>query len=947
MSRRLCAGLLLAAGLAALTGRPTAGQEPGAIPDPKSPPSIKDTKSAADTGDPDDPLKKFPEFAKVVKGAKVHEGLFTLHQKDDNLYVEIRQDQFDKPFLLPIAVARGAGMGGSTLNFGEEWVILFRKVGDKVFVVRRNVRFTAKPGSPEAKAVETTYNDSILMAVPIKTVNPMKGTTVIDLSDIFFTDFAELGLGFLDRSRTTWNKVKAFKRNVEVQVAATFSGGRWGRSLFYGGGDDVIDARGITVVVQYGLVELPDGGYQPRYADHRVGHFLTVQKDFSRATPDTSFVRMVNRWRLERADGATYKEGMKPVPPKKRIVFWIEDSVPDEYRTAVREGILEWNKAFEKVGFKDAIEVRQQDGQEFDPEDITYATFRWITTDIPFAIGPSRANPLTGEILDADILFDGSFIQYYKQESRLFRDDRGRPVEPASMIRAMHKGWDQPMHPLALRGSPFAWNDKPGEPPMSPEARLWQRMNAAQTGYCRCAAHKRNELALAVLSLAATVGLKDGEKVPDELLQQAVKETTMHEVGHTLGLRHNFKASTMLPNDKLHDTTVTRKVGLVGSVMDYNPANIAPKGTKQGDYFTTTIGPYDYWAIEYAYKPLSGGPDGERDELKKIASKAPTPELVYGTDEDLYGSPDPLINLFDLGSDPMRFGMDRIKLARDLFAKLPEKVIDKGEGYSRLRQAFALLLEQYGDAAYLASRYVGGVYVNRDHKGDPNGRDPLVPVNPAKQREALKFVQENILTDKPFQFPPELLRKLAAEKWYHWGTRFSFGGGVDFPVNERVLAIQEVVLDELLDGGTLGRIQNAARTAGKDDKPLTVAEVFRALTDSIFADLPGPGGKVPDGARSSVVVRNLQRAYLARLGGMVIGPKPDPYERYYLVIGGGSSRAVPADAKSLARMHLREIGKRVDAALGVEKDDTVRAHLEEIKERIAKLLAASVTANEP
>ncbi|HET6573704.1 MAG TPA: zinc-dependent metalloprotease [Fimbriiglobus sp.] len=941
MSRRLLTGLLFAAGLAVLIGPPIVGQEPGATPDPKGPPAVKGAKSAT-ADDSDDPMKKYPEFAKVVKGAKVQEGLFTLHHKDDNVYAELRPDQFDKPFLVPIAVAKGAGMGGSTLNFGEEWVIAFKKVGDKVFVVRRNVRFTAKPGSPEAKAVDTTYSDSVLMAIPIKTVNPMKGTTVIDLNDIFFGDFANLGLGMLDRSRTTWHKVKAYKKNVELQVAATFSGSRYS-GMFFSGGDDIIDPRGITVVVQYGLVELPDGGYQPRYADNRVGHFLTVQKDFSKATPDTSFVRMVNRWRLERTDGSTFKDGDRPVPPKKRIVYWIEDSVPDEYRTAVREGILEWNKAFEKVGFKNAIEVRQQDGQEFDPEDVTYATFRWITTDIPFAIGPSRANPLTGEILDADILFDGSFIQYYKQESRLFRDEKGRPVEPASMIRALHKGWDQPMHPLALRGSPFHWNDKPGEPPMSPEARQWQRTHAAQTGYCRCAAHKRSELALAVLHLAVVAGLKD-DKVPDELIQQAVKETTMHEVGHTLGLRHNFKASTMLANDKLNDTELTRKIGQVGSVMDYNPANIAPKGVKQGDFFTTTIGPYDYWAIEYAYKPVSGGPDSERGALKKIASKAPTPELVYGTDEDLYGSPDPLINLYDLGADPMRFGMDRIKLAQDLFAKLPDKVVEKGEGYSRLRQAFTLLLGQYGDAAYLASRYVGGVKVNRDFKGDPNGRDPMVPVRPDKQREALGFVKENILTDKPFHFAPELLRKLAVEKWNHWGTRMSYGG-VDFPVNERVLAIQEVVLDELLDGGTLSRIQNAARTAGKGEKPLTVAEVFRALTDGIFADLPGPDGRAQNGTKSSVVLRNLQRAYLARLGRMVVGPRSDPYLSYYIVSGG--SRSVPADAKSLARLHLKEIGKRVDAALDGEKDDTVRAHLEETKERIAKVLAASVTANEP
>ena len=141
-------------------------------------------------------------------------------------------------------------------------------------------------------------------------------------------------------------------------------------------------------------------------------------KDFSSDSKDTSFLRHVNRWRLERAE--THGSS-KLAPPKKKIVYWIEKSVPDEYRAYVREGILEWNKAFEKIGFRDAIEVRQQESEDFDPEDITYSTFRWITTDQGFAMGPSRANPLTGEILDADIIFDASMIRFWKQDYHAWR----------------------------------------------------------------------------------------------------------------------------------------------------------------------------------------------------------------------------------------------------------------------------------------------------------------------------------------------------------------------------------------------------------------------------------------------------------------------------------------------------------------------------------------------
>src|SRR5262249_7254410 len=173
----------------------------------------------------------------------------------------------------------------------------------------------------------------------------------------------------------------------------------------------------------------------------------------------------------------------------------------------------------------------------------------------------------------------------------------------------------------------------------------------------------------------------------EELIGQAIKETVMHEVGHTLGLRHNFKASTMLKNEDLHNTEITRKQGLVGSVMDYSPINLAPKGAKQGDYFSTTLGPYDYWAIEYAYKPLSGGTEGEYAELQKIACKGAAPGHDYGTDEDMMTA-DPLINVWDLGADPMKYGQDRMLLAEELLKDLSEKVVDKGEGYQRVRLAF-------------------------------------------------------------------------------------------------------------------------------------------------------------------------------------------------------------------------------------------------------------------
>ncbi len=363
--------------------------------------------------------KKFEDFDKVTKGAKVHEGLFKLYRKDDRLLAEILPYQLDKPFLCPISIARGIGMGGHTLNFGDQWVLVFRRVGDKLHLVRRNVRFQAKKNSSVAVAVETTYTDSVLMSLKIHSVHPGRNSVLINLNDIFMTDFAQLGRGWFDASRSTWHKVKTFPRNIELQVAATY--GSAGR------GDTVIDRRGTTIVIHYGLCELPDSGYQPRLADDRVGYFLSAVKDFSSDSKETPFVRYVNRWRLERAEPVDSKRPHKLSAPKKKIVFWIEKSVPEEYRAYVREGILEWNKAFEKIGFRDAIEVRQQENEDFDPEDINYNTFRWVANDEGYAMGPSRANPLTGEIFDADIIFDASMVRYYRHQARLFGNE-GSPA---------------------------------------------------------------------------------------------------------------------------------------------------------------------------------------------------------------------------------------------------------------------------------------------------------------------------------------------------------------------------------------------------------------------------------------------------------------------------------------------------------------------------------------
>ncbi|MBX6312469.1 MAG: zinc-dependent metalloprotease [Isosphaeraceae bacterium] len=928
--------------------------------------------------------KKFRDFAELTKGAEKIEGLFTLHRKDEHLYAEIKPEQLNQPLLAPIAIARGMAMAGHPLNFGDEWVLVFRRAGDKVQVVRRNIHYRAAAGTPLERAVKQNYTDSVLLALPILSLNQANHqSVVIDLADIFLTDFAQLGVGSVDRNRTTWHKVKAFPNNLELQVEATFNS-RWGGMFFLPFDDGVADHRGITLVLHYSLVKMPDSGYKPRLADDRVGHFLSALKDFGQADPDTNFVRQINRWRLEKADPKA-----KLSPPKRRIVWWVEETVPHEYRPFVEEGILEWNKAFEKIGFRNALEVRWQDvdhRDDFDPEDINYCTFRWITTPGTFAMSCLRANPITGEMIDGDVIFDASWIRYWKQEYAFLageppasaRDGEG-PLVPLDLgqvlspIMAVKQGFGLPLPLANLRGRALA-EGRPGGAavpqlvPMGWSPAQWmlqQRLTRGQFTGCRLNVGMRPELALAALALAATDKDQDDKdkdkdkddtagKLPEELIGQMIKMVVMHEVGHSLGLRHNFHASTMLTAEQLNDTAITRVKGQSGSVMDYNPMNLAPKGQKQGDYTTTTIGPYDYWAIEYAYKPIDGDEAAERAELKKIADRSPEPDLVYSTDEDMFMDDDPLVNAFDLGSDPGRFAQDRILLAAQLMKDLDSKVVRDGESWARLRHAFSILLGQWGNGAYLVSSHIGGQYVARDHRAAKGARDPIVPVPGTKQRESLKFLADQILSDRAFRFSPALLRKLASERWYHWGneTLLFFGGGVDYPIHEQILGIQRIVLGRCLDPGVLARLQNQELQADVGSEPLRMSEVFRALTDGIWsecADAPAAEGK-PTTLACSTIRRNLQREHLRRLCTMVLGNRRSPYEDLFGFMFFFGSQPVPADARSLARLHLKEIGDRLDKVLAqkeVKLEDTTRAHFEECRQRISKVLEAGFDNNEP
>ena len=428
-------------------------------------------------------------------------------------------------------------------------------------------------------------------------------------------------------------------------------------------------------------------------------------------------MNFVQRWRLEKKDPSAALS--EPVQP---IVYWIDRNVPEQYRGAVRDGILEWNKAFERIGFKDAIRV------EIQPADAAWSTsdgrhpaVRWFAgVDVGFAIGPTATDGRTGEILDAAVAIPELWA---RGDRRLVRED----LNTASAWPA----FDATKRALGLdpRACTFATD------------------------------------ALAEVEFGLDLLVARGEMAPDgpdaeAFVLASLKEVTMHEVGHTLGLRHNFRASTVYPLDRLSDPEFTRANGLAGSVMDYQPVNLAPHGERQGQYHQSTLGPYDYWAIEYAYTPLE--PATEAQDLARIAARGATdPLLAFSSDQESAAGIDPAASVFDFGDDPLAYLALRLKLSRELWARLATRQLEPGQPYDALRRGFDSGLRQAARAAQLATKYVGGVTYVRDFAG--SGRNPLTPVPPERQRAALALLSEAVFSADSFRFPPEFLQRMGVD----------------------------------------------------------------------------------------------------------------------------------------------------------------------------------------
>ena len=487
----------------------------------------------------------------------------------------------------------------------------------------------------------------------------------------------------------------------------------------------------------------------------------------------------------------------EPVEP---VTFWMENTTPEDIRPIIKKGVERWNLAFEQAGFKNAVVVKQQpDDDDWDAGDVRYNVLRW--TAAPYmgsAWGPSFVNPRTGQILAADIMLDYTFIRGVPTENAIYDLD-GRSIE--EMIQDDLKAHEH-HHP----------NFK--------HVCIAQREAINKMAFGRA------------ISKAQDFDVREVKRMEEETLI----ELLLHEVGHTLGLAHNYTSSHLWDADQVHDRSLTEEMGLTSSVMDYNPLNLCVDKERQGNYQSVVPGPYDKWAIEFAYAPTMSNMTAEKRRMEKLMDRSTEDQLRFGNDADAMFSSssgiDPRINAWDMSSDVMKYGEERIQLTNNAIGQLMERLVDDGESYHEMTRGFNRLLGEQYTALRAISRYIGGVMVDRTFHGQDSESQPYTPVDRDVQKKAVEMLNKYAFAPDAFSVDKELYSHLQFQRrgWNHWGST------EDPKVLSWIGFYQRVLLSHTLNPVILARMTNSRHYGNV----YSVSELLNDTTQGIFAaDLKG------------------------------------------------------------------------------------------------------------
>jgi len=699
------------------------GEKPESVED-SSDAVLEDSKMGKGKKDKKD-YASIKEFIEDGEFKELNGFMNILHEtEEDKYYLIIEEDKINKEFIYFAYILNGPqDVGASGGSMGDGSILEFRKFKDDIGLYKINTKYKYDDSNKISQSKLTNIIEAFMgrFKVVVKEDNKyLISADKLFLSEMLtsvtpnipkeYMEYYDLNIGKIDKSKTYINDVRNYPKNTAIEINYGFFNPRPKPG---GSVDAVADKRYTFISARHLFVEMPDDKFEPRIADQRIGYFSEKVTDLS--SYDSYPARdLMNRWRLIKKNPEA--ELSEPVEP---IVYWVENSTPEEIRPFVVKGIEGWNAAFEKAGFKNAVVAKiQPDDAEWDAGDIQYNVVRWASTPNPqfSGYGPSIANPRTGEIIAADIV---------------------------------------------------------------------QEFNAIKRGY--------------------TYRKLWGYTEDNDPLEQWIVSLTMHEVGHTLGLRHNFKSSWIYNADDIHNVSITGK-SHIGSVMDYDPINLAPAGTPQGNFFPHGPGIYDKWAIEFGYTPNMT--DEERD---LILAKASIPEYVFGTDGDAMGSPgsntDPRAKRYDLSGDPVTYTSRRIEILDAKIKELPSIFLVDGNTSTEFRSNFFSLVREKGRFMEGVSRLIGGVYSNRT----VNGTDltPFEAVAYKDQKKAMSLITSKLLSNDAFIFDENILKYLQYEKRAAYSS--SERGNEDPQLHEVVLGLQGRVLAHILHPRVMTRLVDSSQ----------------------------------------------------------------------------------------------------------------------------------------
>ncbi|MBV8172875.1 MAG: zinc-dependent metalloprotease, partial [Candidatus Eremiobacteraeota bacterium] len=786
-------------------------------------------------------------LSKFTDGLTPQKGLITVWRKSGKVYFELTPTQLNHDFIL--SAVPGNGLGGYFITAGAgdyfaPHIVRFVRQDDKIAILFPNEFFTAPANSPDMNAINDQVAKSVVGVTKVAATDAATGDVLIEVTPLLgdvidFADTLKAALGNpdpgklyrLDADRSYYGPTKSFPDNTLVDVRQTWVTDD--ASII----DNVPDPRAIEFRIDYNFIEPPaDGDYMPRYADDRIGFFDNVRLNFGSDRLLNRQQRYILRWNMQKTDPNAAMS-----PAKHPMVFYMSNTIPERYRSAIRRAVLEWNKAFIPLGISDAVQVKDQPNDaNWDADDVRYSVLRWLTDSNAggFLEAQFYWDPRTGQEFRTGVVFDADYVNFGDLAYPFFID--------------------------ATRGR--------------------TKFAAQELMY---GAEKHNDAAFVAAAMKLTGDWPGGE-VPQSYIDDFLIDGTLHEVGHDMGMEHNFMASEAFSAAQTKDASFTAKHGFSASVMDYNPINFWPKGQSHGALFQTTIGPYDYYAIHWAYAPVPGArtPDDELPTLHRWLAESTNPWYRFASDEDVSWfdahAIDPRVVQFDLTSDNISWCDQRMDLAHSLLTKLNERYPRTQHPYEEERDAFAFILREYNRCGLVFEHYIGGEYLSRARPGDQNAPLPLTPVSRATQWRAWQNLNQYVFSATANKLPPDILNRMTYQEWSPLdGGSWAYAppDRHDVPIVEIIGGLQNRILNMLYQPLRLQRIDEIVVRA-KPGSTMTIADLFNWTQDSVYGDLRHSNlSSVP------LTARNLQASYTNMLIKMALTP----------------AKGTPSDAQALAR----------------------------------------------